>query len=168
MAKKKFSQVSQTKIVQNVNYETGEITEETVTKAFHLEKEPDYIKLYVSDIARLSDVPVGMEKILMELISQMGYTNIIPAYKPIKLMVCKRLNISLNYLNKAIQTFYEKGIFIRVARGVYIADPELFARGKWEDIKELRLVIEYKDNGKETIKTMKSNLPEQVQLRLGI
>jgi DNA primase len=72
-------------------------------------------------------------------------------------------------LNKAIDTFYKKGLFIRVARGVYMADPELFARGKWEDIRELRLVIDYvtDDNGR-TTKKLKSDLSESVQLRLGL
>lgn len=168
MAKNRSSQVSQTVVNQRIDHSTGEITEETVTKAFHIEKEPDFIKMYITDVARISDIPMGMDKILFELVSQMGYNNIIPAYKPLKLMMCARMGISLDYLNKAIQTFYEKGIFIRAARGVYIADPELFARGKWEDIKQLRLVIEYdRDSKGNSIKKLKSDLPQQVQLSLG-
>jgi hypothetical protein len=99
----------------------------------------------------------------------MGYNNIIVSYKPVKEMTCRKLGISINYLNKAIDTFYKKGLFIRVARGVYMADPELFARGKWEDIRELRLVIDYvtDDNGR-TTKKLKSDLSESVQLRLGL
>ena len=124
--------------------------------------------MYISDVARLKNVPNGMSPILLELISQMGYNNIIPAYKPIKLITCNRLGISLDYLNKAITEFYKKGLFIRVARGVYMADPELFARGKWEDIKQLRLVVDYDiDKKGNTIKKLKSNLSEEVQLRLG-
>lgn len=168
MAKKKTAQVSSTKITQIVDHQTGNITEELSVSSYHQEKEPDFIKMYIADIARISAIPTGMEKILFDLLSQMGYNNIIPAYKPIKMMICKRLGISIDYLNKSIQTFYEKGIFIRVARGVYIADPELFARGQWADIKQLRLVIEYGvDNKGNSIKTLKSDLPEQVQLSLG-
>ena len=167
MDKKK--KVTQTLVTETVDHTTGEVTSTSSTKAFHFDREPEYIKMYVSDVARLNDVPAGMNEILMALISQMGYNNIIPALKPIKQAICNNLGISMNYLNKAIQTFYEKGLFIRVARGIYMADPELFARGKWEDIKQLRLVVEYKDDGKgKARKQLKSDLPDQVQLKLGI
>ena len=164
MKKKK---VTQSSITQTVTSD-GEILEHSTTKTFQFEKEPEYIKMYISDVARLKNVPNGMSPILLELISQMGYNNIIPAYKPIKLITCNRLGISLDYLNKAITEFYKKGLFIRVARGVYMADPELFARGKWEDIKQLRLVVDYDvDKKGNTVKKLKSNLSEEVQLRLG-
>ena len=100
----------------------------------------------------------------MELIKSMGYNNVIPAYKPIKEMICRNLGIKMDYLNKSIDAFYKAGLLIRLHRGIYMADPELFARGKWEDIKNLRLVIEYKKDG---TKQLKSNLPQEVQLKLG-
>lgn len=150
-------------ITQVINHETGEIVEETRRASFIVDKEPDYIKMYIDDITRINDLPKGLSPILLELIKQMGYNNVIPAYKPIKLMVAERLGVSLNYLNTAIRVFHEKGLIIRVHRGIYMADPNLFARGKWEDIKNLRLVIEYKQDG---TKKLKSNLPEEVQLRL--
>lgn len=168
---KERTKVSTSQTVEVVDVETGEVSQTVVTKTFSAEKEPPYIKMYVEDVAKLRDVPSGMSPILLELISQMGYNNIIPAYKPIKLITCRKLGISLDYLNKAIQEFYQKGLFIRVARGVYMADPELFARGKWEDIKTLRLMIDYnteatkQDQG---ARKLKSNLSEEVQLRLGL
>ena len=166
MKKKK---ISQTQITQTIDKNTGEIIEISKTNVFKVDREPDYIKMYISDIIRLNDLPSGTSAILLELVSQMGYNNIIPAYKPIKELTAKKLGISLNYLNKAIQTFYEKGLFIRVARGVYMADPDLFARGKWEDIKELRLVIEYKNKQeKKGIRKLKSNISEEVQLKLNL
>lgn len=165
MKKKK---VTQTQITETIDKETGEVLTTSTTKSFHFDKEPEYIKMYVSDVARIKDIPSGMSPVLFELISQMGYNNVIPAYKPIKMITCRKLGVSIYYLNKCIQTFYEKGLFIRAARGVYVADPELFARGKWEDIKQLRLVIEYGiDKKGNTVKKLKSDLPEQVQLKLG-
>tara|TARA_B100000809_G_scaffold60530_1_gene57107 strand:+ start:1148 stop:1678 length:531 start_codon:yes stop_codon:yes gene_type:complete len=158
-------------IVQTtVDMDTGEVVELSKTETFKGEREPDYIKMYISDIALLNDIPKGMNPILLDLIAQMGYNNIIPAYKPIKLMTCNRLGISLDYLNKAIQTFYEKGLLVRVARGVYMAEPNLFARGKWEDIKTLRLTIDYvnKDGKHPAKKKLNSNISKQVQLSLGI
>lgn len=161
MEKKK---VSKSTIIQQVNSETGEVIDLVSTQTFGIEKEPPYIKMYIDDITRLKELPPGMSKILMELIKSMGYNNVIPTYKPIKQMICRNLGIKMDYLNKAISTFHKKGLLIRLHRGIYVADPELFARGKWEDIKNLRLVVEYAKDGS---KKLQSNLPEEVQLKLG-
>lgn len=158
------SKVSKSTIIQHVDQDTGEVIDLVKTQTFGIEKEPPYIKMYVDDITRLKDLPPGMSKILMELIKSMGYNNVIPTYKPIKQMICARLGIRMDYLNKAISTFHKKGLLIRLHRGIYVADPELFARGKWEDIKNLRLVVEYAEDGS---KKLVSNLPEEVQLKLG-
>lgn len=150
--------------VEVIDHNTGEVHQTTINTTFLLDKEPDFIKMYVSDIARLKELPTGMQPILMELIKSMGYNNVIPAYKPIKEMICRNLGIKMDYLNKSIDAFYKAGLLIRLHRGIYMADPELFARGKWEDIKNLRLVIEYQRDG---TKQLKSNLPQEVQLKLG-
>lgn len=157
--------VSQSKITETIDLETGEVRKVVSTNTFGIDKEPPYIKMYIDDIARLNQLPPGMSKILMELVRTMGYNNVIPAYKPIKKMMCRTLDIKMDYLNKAISAFHKKGILIRIDRGIYIADPELFARGKWEDIKNLRLVIEYSNDG---TKKVKGDLPEQVQLSLNL
>ena len=162
MSSKKISKES---LVQTLNIETGEIVEQINTKTYSVEREPNYIKMYIDDITRLNDLPKGLSTILLELVRTMGYNNIIPAYKPIKMMVCKRLDISLNYLDKSIQKLHKKGILIRIHRGIYMADPDLFARGKWEDIKSLRLIVDYDKDGS---KKLKSDLSEQMQLRLNL
>jgi hypothetical protein len=159
---KRITQISKTSIVDG---STGVIVEEELVEVYKAEREPDYIKMYVSDIARLNELPKGMDNILMAFLRTMGYNNVIPVYKPIKKMISKDLGISIAYLNKAIDAFHKKGVFIRIDRGLYVADPELFARGSWADIKALRLVIEYNQNG---TKQIKSNIPKQMELRLGI
>lgn len=164
--KKKKKKITHSQTTHIINEKTGEVLETTLTETYRVEKEPDFIKMYISDIARLNELPKGMDMILLALVRNMGYNNVIPAYKPIKKLICHDLGISLSYLNKAIDTFYKKGVFIRLDRGIYMADPELFARGSWSDIQKLRLVIEYdKDKG---TKRLKSNLPEEVQMKLGL
>ena len=37
-------------------------------------------------------------------------------------------------------------------KGVYIANPFLFARGSWENIKKIRLLVEYNEYGRFLIK----------------
>jgi hypothetical protein len=161
--KKKVSKLS---IIETVDGETGEIVlNETVRESFLIEREPDYVKLYLEDISRLKDVPQGMNKVLFELMKAINYNGIIMAYKPVKELMANNMGISVNYLNKCINEFYAKGILIRYARGVYIADPNLFAKGSWKDIQNLRLVIEYNQNG---TRSLKSNVSEEMKKQLKI
>lgn len=161
MTKKKFSKVVVNEVLDK---ETGTvILEDTKIQSFSIDKEPDYVKLYLEDISRLKDIPQGMNKVLFELMKSVTYSGIVMAYKPVKQIMCRNMGISMNYLNKCIDEFYKKGILIRYARGVYIADPNLFAKGSWKDIKNLRLVIEY---GKDGTKSLKSNVSEEMKKQL--
>lgn len=130
---------------------TGEITSLEKRSVFQIDKEPDYVKLYLKDIVRLKGLPPATSNVLNALLQSMGYNNIIPAYSPIKKIICRDLNISIDTLNKAIDNLYKKDILIRLDRGIYMADPELFGRGAWGDIKEIRMMITYGSDGKKKI-----------------
>ena len=54
--------------------------------------------MYVSDIARIKDIPTGMDKILFSLLKGMGYNNIVPVYMPIKKMIASDLGVSISYI----------------------------------------------------------------------
>lgn len=162
--KKKF--ISKTEIVKSYDTETGEETVENINiSSFSVDREPEYIKLYIQDVGRLKKINGKANDILLAFISKMGYNNIIPTYKPIKMFVANDLNISIHTVNSAIKKFKATGLFIPYVRGMYIADPELFARGKWNNIKNLRLVIDYKKDG---TKKLKSNLSEEIQMKLNL
>jgi hypothetical protein len=158
MKKKK---IYHSEVTRNVDFKTGEITQEEITTKSFAEGEPDFVKLYIKDIIRLKDLPPAADKVLLEIIGQMGYKNVFPAYAPIKRIMCQTLNMTMNTLNKSITQLHSKGILIRVEKGVYLVDPDLFARGRWEDIKSLRLVIEY--DTKSGIKKLKSDAPQQLK-----
>jgi uncharacterized ubiquitin-like protein YukD len=162
MTKKKISQVESVETYD----ENGElISADNKITSFSYETEPEYIKLYLNDIGKLNGLSPASNKVLLELIKSMSYNNVIPVYMPIKKMIANKLGITTHSVEKAVKVFYKKGLFIRAARGVYIADPNLFGKGKWTDIKKLRLVVEYDKNG---TKKLKSNLSEELQLKLGI
>ncbi len=149
MSKKKLH--IQEVVTNIINHETGEEQIEKRTNVGMFEKEPPYVKTYISDIQRLMGFPNYVNDILLELLSNMGYNNIIPMYAPIKNMICSKLNISINTLNKAVDELYKKGILIRAARGMYIVDPNIFGRGSWQDIKNIRMTIEYDAEGNRSI-----------------
>ena len=161
MAQKKVSKTEESHLISN----DGEVVKSLKTTTYAVEAEPAYIKLYIQDIGVLNNITGKSNEVLLEFIRHMGYNNVIPAYKPIKQMIAKKLNISLHTVDKAVKMLKKNGLFIPFARGMYIADPNLFAKGKWSDIKNLRLVINYESDG---TKKLKSNLPEEFQTRLNL
>jgi hypothetical protein len=143
-----------------VNTSTGEIiSTEKLTHAV-VEKEPPHVKIYLEDIARINNLPPAAAKVLNLLIQNMGYNNMVPMLKPFKEVICNALEIKMNTLDKVISELKEKQILHPFARGLYILDPYLFAKGRWENIKNLRLIIEYDNNGN---RRLSSNAPEQIK-----
>lgn len=140
-------------VTENVNHETGEIISTERKTVVQVDREPEYVKLYVKDIVRLNGLPNSTASILNALLRSMGYNNIIPAYAPVKKIICRDLGIKINTLNKAIDSLYKKNILIRLDRGIYMADPEIFGRGTWGEIKEIRMMISYNEAGQKVIKS---------------
>jgi Firmicute plasmid replication protein (RepL) len=149
--KKDYKKIVHEKVEQVTDILTGEIIrQKTYTKSI-VEREPDFVKLYLKDVIRLKELPKNTENVLNLLLKSMSYKNIIPAYAPIKRMICNELNMQMNTLNKSIDNLYKAGLLIRVERGIYMADPNLFGKGEWKDIQALRLVIDYNKDGTKQI-----------------
>ena len=157
--------VAQVATIEKVDDNGEVISIDNAVTTFSYETEPEYVKLYLKDIGKLNGLSPASNNVLLELIRGMSYNNVIPVYMPIKRMIANKLGISVHAVEKGIKEFYKKGLFIRAARGVYIADPQLFGKGKWTDIKKLRLVIDYEKDGS---KKLSSNIPEQLKLKLGL
>ena len=136
-----------------VDHSTGEITTSKTTELSMFEKEPPYVKIYLEDIGNLNGLNKSEKTVMYELIRNMGYKNIVPAYKPVKEMMASKLNMPYNTLDKCIKEMSKKGILIRKARGLYVMDPSIFGRGSWSDIKNIRLTVDYNSDGTKTINT---------------
>lgn len=146
-----------------VDHTTGEITVTNDTTTAIMDREPDHVKLYLQDLVRVKDLPKGYGNMLLIFMKHMGYNNVFAAYAPLKRHIAKTYGLSINYINKSIDFMAKENILIRVERGLYIVDPSLVGRGKWEDIKGLRMIIEYDpDSGKKAIRTERID-----QLKLG-
>jgi hypothetical protein len=145
--------ISQEITSQSVNNETGEIIKEVKHQVAYVEREPDYVKLYISDIFRLTDVPKSSNDIMLAMLKRMTYNNDIALFAPVKREIAKELGLKEVTISKAIELFVKKSIFLRKDRGLYIINPYFFGRGKWEDIRKIRLQIEYSKEGRMILKT---------------
>ena len=156
--KKKYVQTS----TDTVDYHTGEITHQTKTTVIPFEQEPPFVKLYFQDIAKITGLSMGQTDLLFHIVKNMSYKNIWVAHAYLKEIICMDLGMKLNTLNKYIDFLYKKGILLRLKRGVYLVNPDLFAKGSWKDIKKLRLSIEY--DPKTGKRQVRSDLKKQLRL----
>jgi hypothetical protein len=150
---------------QTLDKETGELNTLRKVSQYKVEAEPPYVKLYVKDLIRIKGLPPATTNVLLAMLRSMGYNNVIPAYAPIKKMMCRDLNIKIDTLNKAIDNLYKENILIRLDRGLYMADPELFGRGTWKEVENIRMQITYSPEGK---KIISSSLNGDDQLKLNL
>jgi len=155
-----------------IDESTGEVLESRVrTEKVFLNMEPSYVKLYIDDIVRLKDLPSSSANFLLLVVGNMGYNNIFQAYKPIKKIMAEQLGMTLNTINQRISDLKEKGILIPIegyGRGLYLVDPNLFAKGRWNDIRELRLTIGYHPDGTRSLTSNVPKLLEQFSMDQGI
>lgn len=132
----------------SVDLETGEVKSSVNHREQIVAREPDYIKLYIEDLVKLKDLPKATNDILYNILKRMNYDNEIVLVSHNKKKIADELGIKLNTIDQSLMKLTNKGVLTRVARGVYIANPYLFGRGKWQDIKELRMKVTYNKDGK--------------------
>ena len=145
-----------------IDYGTGEIMEQSKMSTHAVEKEPDFVKLYLGDIANLMGLAPADQKVFMSLARHMSYNNMVVLITAVKEQICKELDLSLNTINKSIDTLKNKGLLIKYkdAEGVekkscWVVNPYYVAKGKWEDIRSIRLQIDYTQQGK-TVQVIKN------------
>lgn len=149
--KEVFHEVLESKI----NYETGEIKEETTTIRTVAEREPDYIKLYVDMICVFNEIESSFSKVILECSKYINYADdkqggLLEITSFRKQNIADACNVSVSRINQAITTFVKKNIFIPYLkpdgtkqRGVFIVNPYIIARGKWDNIKKLRATFDF-------------------------
>jgi len=137
---------------QKVNAVTGEVLEQHSISVVRMDREPDYVKLYLNDIMKLNDLPASSSSILFRILNRMGYDNKVVLVNEIKEDIAKEVGTSYDTVRKRITELVKKKILLPSGRkersAVYIVNPSIFARGKWEDVKRIRLTVEYGPDGK--------------------
>ena len=137
-----------------IDKETGEVV--TSEKVTQLPKEPNFVKLYIDDIGKLYNLPKSCSGLMMALVKKIDYEGIITIASGAKKRTAKELGISIQSFDNSIQKLLKQGIMIRIDRGEYMMNPNLFAKGDWTDVRRLRnkyieLNISYTDTGERKV-----------------
>ena len=146
---KKLLNVQESTVIQSD--EEGVVIDEqkqtSITTAY-FEKEPDFVKLYLNDIVRLYDLPKSTGNILFEMIRDMSYDNLVSLGSYKRAIIAERLGIAKGTISNALTKFVEEGFLSKVSSTEFVVNPEIVGKGKWKDIKELRLTMVYNQDGK--------------------
>lgn len=134
-----------------VDTETGLMSDtvrQTATVEKTIEAEPAFVKLYLDDVTRLNDLPKSASGILYELIKLMTYENMIVLNQFVRKKIAESLETTDGYIYKTINTLIKRGLLQKIGCNTYLVNPYVFGKGKWADVKGIRVTIEYDANGK--------------------
>jgi hypothetical protein len=131
--------------------ENGKIISEKSKKTVLLSQEPNYIKLYLDTLLTFRTLPKQMSPLLFELLNLMTFANkeakhggqLIILNMFVKQEILERLNIKDNTFKKSLTAFVKSGILKRIGNSTYQANPEMFGRGEWSDIKAIRATFDF-------------------------
>ena len=138
-----MQKITRQRTTEVVDSQTGEVVSSTDIKESYLEREPDYVKIYIKDLIKLNNLPKTTGAILFALLGQMNYSGQVVLVADIKREIAKDLSIKIDTVNKAIQELSQQEILIKKGRAIYLFNPYLFARGKWDQVKKIRLTVDY-------------------------
>lgn len=123
-------------------------------------KEPAFIKVYLKNILALANVKGTHSDLLNALVKMASYagTNEKNEYGGMEIVINatikRRLMKELGLKNvgsvaNGLSALVKGKMIYRVGSGVYQLSPYVFGKGDWKDVSELRMIIDYRESGKE-------------------
>jgi predicted XRE-type DNA-binding protein len=97
------------------------------------DKEPKFIKIYESNEINRLISKVSNFMVLCELMSKMDINNHISVNAFTKSEIITKLGISKSTLDYTISTATSSGLLIRLCRGLYLANKEVFGHGGYNE-----------------------------------
>ena len=134
-----------------VDHESGEILEQ---EFIHRRgAEPPFIKLYLDCLCDFKGLSKSLNPILLEFLRYMTYANtqdinggqIIYLNAQLKRNIASATGKTVKRIEQAITDFVKTGVFRRVATGTYQVNADLFGKGDWKDIKNIRATFDFKN-----------------------
>lgn len=151
---------SNTSVVDN---SSGEVvsTSETVTQSFRVSREPSFVKLYLDCLSAFKDIQISLNPILLEFLRCTSYASsddcdggqILYLNSALKKRIALKCDVSVSRVNQAITEFVKKQYMFRIDVGTYQFNSELFGKGDWSDISNLRNIQSKFDFASNTVIT---------------
>lgn len=152
MGKKQILRATET---TEVDYATGEVKTQSTTRESFVSQEPDFIKLYLDDVAYLNNVG-GCSDLLRQYLKLVTYDGIIVLNAAVKRRIAASLGVTVKHIENQTTKLVKQNVIIRRDRGLYEANPHIFGKGAWKDIQERRkgveVIVSYTEEGGRQVK----------------
>ena len=142
---------------------SGEVIQssETSSKTFRVPKVPSFVKLYLDCLSAFKDIQISLNPILIEFLKCSSYAccddvdggQTLYLNSALKKRIASKCDVSVSRINQAITEFVKKEYMYRVDVGTYQFNAELFGKGEWSDICNLRNIQANIDFASGTIQT---------------
>ena len=140
---------------RNLNFETGEVTEEFVTHEFKAQVEPPYVKMYIADLCAIKGVSDADQALLRHLLVKLDYDGYVTLSPRSREVISRNLRISIKTFRNRLARLAKSGLIKSTSMNEYMVNPNYFARGQWKDVckqrKKFNLIVSYSDEAERKI-----------------
>ena len=143
--------------------EVGEIIETEKEQIINFQKTDDFIMTFTKDLGYLKNLSKGEIVVFFGLLQIVNNNNEIILNSGIKKRISENFDIKLESINVLLSQLVKKNMIIKTEEmGVYLLNVFLFGKGKWTDIKKMRMLIEWDfKEKKKTVSIEKEYLNEE-------
>lgn len=138
---------------QIVDNTSGEVQEETTVRRIRVQREPEFVKMYLNDLMYISNMPIkggttaGRLAVLFELVKLMKYgTNQVAVSTGERRKIAAALELHDLTVQRYISDFQKAKIMIKEDVGLYTMNPHFFAKGEWKEIGQMKMNIKFDFN----------------------
>lgn len=121
----------------------GKETKTSEDKGYRYDSEPPHIKIYLQDVLYLADMPGRYNSLLRALFCRLGWDNRIVLNAALKRIIANEIGATLATVDNYLTDLVKGDILIREDKGLFVLNPYYFGKGKWTDIEDLRIEINY-------------------------
>lgn len=151
---------------ETYDFATGEMTSEERITSIKLATEPNYIKLYIDCLLTFKELSKSLNPILLEFLKYMSYAStadnfggqVIYVNAQMKRNIASSQKVTVKRVDQAITHFVKANIFKRIATATYQVNPNMFGRGEWKDIKNIKANFDF-NTGDIEAEIIKDNSP---------
>lgn len=133
-----IQQTTQTKTDKN-----GEILETNKEQIIRYPKTEDFIMTFTKDLGYMQNLSKGEIMVMFGLLKYVNNQNEIIINKSIKERIAEEFNLKIESMNQLISNLKKKKMVLNVERGIYLLNTHLFGKGKWNEVKKMRMYVEW-------------------------
>lgn len=143
--------------------EVGEIIETEKEQIINFQKTDDFIMTFTKDLGYLKNLSKGEIVLFFGLLQIVNNNNEIILNAGIKKRMSENFDIKLESINVLLSQLVKKQMILKTDEmGVYLLNVFLFGKGKWTNIKKMRMLIEWDfKEKKKTVMIEKEYLNEE-------